>query len=55
MSDWVIEAEELTKIYQMGEVEVPALRTVRDRTAGQVVEAQLHRAGERGWPWSSWA
>jgi putative ABC transport system ATP-binding protein len=25
MSDWVIEAEELTKIYQMGEVEVPAL------------------------------
>ncbi len=26
MSDWVIEAEDLTKIYQMGEVEVHALR-----------------------------
>lgn len=26
MSDWVIEAEKLTKIYQMGEVEVHALR-----------------------------
>ena len=26
MSDWVIEAENLTKIYQMGEVEVHALR-----------------------------
>jgi putative ABC transport system ATP-binding protein len=26
MSDWVIEAEELTKVYQMGEVEVHALR-----------------------------
>jgi putative ABC transport system ATP-binding protein len=26
MSDWVIEAEDLTKVYQMGEVEVHALR-----------------------------
>jgi putative ABC transport system ATP-binding protein len=28
MSDWVIEAEELKKIYRMGSVEVPALRGV---------------------------
>ncbi len=28
MDDWVIEAQDITKIYQMGEVEVPALRGV---------------------------
>jgi putative ABC transport system ATP-binding protein len=28
MNDWVIEAENLTKIYRMGDIEVPALRGV---------------------------
>lgn len=38
MSDWVIEAEDLTKIYQMGEVEVHALRGLSVRIErGEVV------------------
>jgi putative ABC transport system ATP-binding protein len=38
MTDWVIEAENLTKVYQMGEVEVHALRGVTMRIArGEVV------------------
>jgi putative ABC transport system ATP-binding protein len=38
MSDWVIEAENLTKVYQMGEIEVHALRGLSMKvTAGEVV------------------
>ncbi len=38
MSDWVIEADNLTKVYKMGEVEVHALRGVSLRIArGEVV------------------
>ena len=38
MSDWVIEAEVLTKVYQMGEVEVHALRGLSMKIArGEVV------------------
>jgi putative ABC transport system ATP-binding protein len=38
MSDWVIEAQELKKIYQMGEVEVHALRGVDLQiAAGEIV------------------
>ena len=38
MSDWVIEAEDLTKIYQMGEVEVHALRGLSVRIErGEIV------------------
>jgi putative ABC transport system ATP-binding protein len=38
MSDWLIEAENLTKVYQMGEVEVHALRGISLRIAqGEVM------------------
>ena len=38
MSDWVIEAKDLTKVYKMGEVEVHALRGLSTRIAhGEVV------------------
>jgi putative ABC transport system ATP-binding protein len=38
MSDWVIEANNLTKVYKMGEVEVHALRGLSTRVArGEVV------------------
>ena len=38
MSDWVIEAENLTKVYQMGEVEVHALRGLSIKiTRGEIV------------------
>ncbi|HEX9027735.1 MAG TPA: ABC transporter ATP-binding protein, partial [Anaerolineales bacterium] len=38
MSEWVIEAENLTKVYRMGEVEVQALRGVSLKIAhGEVV------------------
>ncbi len=38
MNDWVIEAENLTKIYRMGDIEVPALRGVSLRVKrGEVI------------------
>ncbi|MGD8813123.1 MAG: ABC transporter ATP-binding protein [Anaerolineales bacterium] len=38
MNDWVIEAEDITKVYKMGEIEVPALRGVTLRVQrGEVI------------------
>jgi putative ABC transport system ATP-binding protein len=45
MNEWVIEAQDLTKIYQMGEVEVPALRGVSLRVRRSEVLAIMGPSG----------
>lgn len=45
MNEWVIEAQDLTKIYQMGEVEVPALRGVSMRVRRSEVLAIMGPSG----------
>lgn len=45
MTDWVIEAENITKVYRMGSVEVPALRGVSLRVARGSVTAIMGPSG----------
>ncbi len=45
MTDWVIEAENLTKVYQMGDVEVHALRGLSMNVAGGEVVAIMGPSG----------
>lgn len=45
MTDWVIEAENMTKIYRMGSVEVPALRGVTLKVARGSVTAIMGPSG----------
>lgn len=45
MTDWVIEAEDLTKTYRMGSVEVPALRGVSLKVARGSVTAIMGPSG----------
>jgi putative ABC transport system ATP-binding protein len=45
MNEWVIEAQDLSKIYQMGEVEVPALRGVSLRVRRSEVLAIMGPSG----------
>ena len=55
MSEWVIEAENLTKVYKMGEVEVHALRGLTLKIAREkwwpswVLRARENRPDEHHW------